>query len=212
MTPSRKSQSSPRNKTQTLLTTLKLTTTIGAVSLTLTGWALLSRVEAINAANSVPAASAAFSINAGSTRALASSPSMTADARPETVANADVSRAIAVATATSAPPTATPLSSVAVSGAGASPTASSTTPPTASPTTSPTATPTTAPTATPQPKFKLNIVQWVKTNAGDPVAVVRDNRGILWYVWGADVPRIEQGLRPQYQPQPVNRVGRTRRS
>lgn len=203
MTPSRKSHVSPRSNTKRLLTTLKLTTTIGAVSLTLTGWALLSRVEAINAASSAQAAPSAFSSNVGSAGALASSPPATADVRPETVANADVSR-VAVATATAASPTSTPLSSAAVSGIGASPTAS--------PTASLTATPTTAPTATPEPKFKLDIVQWVKTNAGDPVAVVRDNRGVLWYVWGADVPRIEQGLRPQYQPQPVNRVGRTRRS
>jgi hypothetical protein len=81
----------------------------------------------------------------------------------------------------------------------------------ATPTSSP-ATATPNPTSTPQPKFKLDIVQWVQTRAGDPVAVVRDNRGVLWFVWGPDVPRIEQGLAPKVQPQPVNRVARTRRS
>ena len=55
-------------------------------------------------------------------------------------------------------------------------------------------------------------MQWVQTNAGDPVAVVQDNSGTLWYVWGPDVPRIEQGLSPQYQPVPVNGVARSRHS
>ncbi len=197
MTPSRKSQSSPRNNAKTLLTTLKLTTTIGAVSLTLAGWALLSRVEAVNATNATQVASAGFASNAGSAAILTSPQAPATGVRPEVARNVAVSRPVAAATATSIPPTAAAFSSAATSEI---------------PTASPTATPTTAPTATPEPKIKLNIVQWVKTNAGDPVAVVRDNRGILWYVWGSDVPRIEQGLSPQYQPQPVNRVGRTRRS
>jgi hypothetical protein len=58
----------------------------------------------------------------------------------------------------------------------------------------------------------LNIVSWVQDVSGNPVAVVRDSRGNLWYVMGSDVPRIEQGLSPQYQPQPVRQVTRTRAS
>ena len=84
-------------------------------------------------------------------------------------------------------------------------------------------TPTATPGATPAPEanaasaattqtVKLDIVQWVTTNAGDPVAIVRDTRGVLWYVWGDDVPRIEQGQTPQYQPQPVNARARSRHS
>ena len=84
-------------------------------------------------------------------------------------------------------------------------------------------TPTATPDPTPAPEanaasaattqtVKLDIVQWVTTNAGDPVAIVRDTRGVLWYVWGDDVPRIEQGQTPQYQPQPVNARGRSRHS
>ena len=79
--------------------------------------------------------------------------------------------------------------------------------PTDVPTDVPTAVPTAAPTDTPEVKFKLDVVQWVQNQAGDNIAVVRDNQGILWYVWGDDVPRIEQGLSPQYQPVPVNQVG-----
>ena len=70
----------------------------------------------------------------------------------------------------------------------------------------PTDVPTVAPTATPEVKFKLDVVQWVQNQAGDNIAVVRDNQGVLWYVWGDDVPRIEQGLSPQYQPVPVNQI------
>ncbi len=62
------------------------------------------------------------------------------------------------------------------------------------------------------PVYKLDIVQWVQSNSGDPVAVVRDGSGVLWYVWGTDVPLIEQGRSPQFQPQPVNSSGRSRHS
>ncbi len=199
MTPTRKSHSSSRDASKTLLATLKLTTTVGAVSLTMAAWALLSQTEALNAANSAQTTTAAFTNNALSTRPEISS---LADMRLDTVRNA------ATATATDALPTTTPRTAAVKPEATTAPT----TLPTDLPTDLPTATPTTAPTATPEPKFKLDIVQWVKTNAGDPVAVVRDNRGVLWYVWGVDVPRIEQGLSPQYRPQPVNRVGRTRHS
>jgi hypothetical protein len=67
-------------------------------------------------------------------------------------------------------------------------------------------------TPTPQPANKLDIVQWVQDNAGDSVAVVRDNRGSLWYVMGSDVPRIEAGQQPIYQPQPVRTTTRSRAS
>ncbi len=69
-----------------------------------------------------------------------------------------------------------------------------------------------APTPTPQPVNQLDIVQWVQDNAGDQIAVVRDNRGTLWYVMGSDVPRIEAGQQPEYQPQPVRTTTRSRAS
>lgn len=75
-----------------------------------------------------------------------------------------------------------------------------------------TPTPLPSPTATPQPKIKLNVVQWVQDVQGNPVAVVQDRRGSLWYVMGSDVPRLEQGLSPQVQPQLVRMVTRTRAS
>jgi hypothetical protein len=70
----------------------------------------------------------------------------------------------------------------------------------------------TIPTPTPQPVNQLDIVQWVQDNAGDQIAVVRDNRGTLWYVMGSDVPRIEAGQQPIYQPQPVRTTTRSRAS
>jgi len=42
--------------------------------------------------------------------------------------------------------------------------------------------------------------------------VVRDRRGTLWYVMGSDVTRLEQGLSPLVQPQPVRITTRTRGS
>jgi len=71
--------------------------------------------------------------------------------------------------------------------------------------------PTPAPTAA-STGIKLDIRQWVQDVQGNQVAVVRDRRGTLWYVLGSDVPRIEQGLAPQVQPQPVQRVTRSRAS
>jgi len=68
------------------------------------------------------------------------------------------------------------------------------------------------PTPTPQAVNQLDIVQWVQDNAGDQIAVVRDNRGTLWYVMGSDVPRIEAGQQPQFQPQPVRATTRSRAS
>lgn len=79
--------------------------------------------------------------------------------------------------------------------------------------------PATSPTATAAPPqsvarktVTLNIVRWTSNTAGDPVAVVADRRGNLWYVMGSDVPRIEQGLQPQFQPQQVRTVTRSRAS
>jgi hypothetical protein len=64
----------------------------------------------------------------------------------------------------------------------------------------------------PKQVVRVHIVGWVQDSAGDPVAVVRDSRGTLWYVLGSDVPRLEQGLPPLVQPQPVQQVTRTRAS
>ena len=83
----------------------------------------------------------------------------------------------------------------------------------------PTATPTPSPVpsdpnqnSTQRQVVHLNIVSWVQDVNGNPVAIVRDSNGNLWYVMGSDVPRIEQGLSPQYQPQPVRQVTRSRAS
>jgi hypothetical protein len=85
--------------------------------------------------------------------------------------------------------------------------------PAAPPTPAPSATPSgRAQTSVPKQVIRLDVVAWVQDSAGDPVAVVRDSRGTLWYVLGSDVPRLEQGLAPQVQPQPVQRVTRSRAS
>ncbi len=167
---STESHSAKSSSAKALLSTLKMTTAVGAVSLSLAGWGLLARGEALTAVHSLPSASAQFA--------------SAAQAAPFTAG-----------AAMSAPTTQAAPSSPAPASAAALPTV-----------TAPAATPAAAPTIT------LDIRQWVQTASGDQVAVVRDNRGILWYVWGSDVPRIEQGLSPQYQPQPVNQVTRTRRS
>jgi hypothetical protein len=65
---------------------------------------------------------------------------------------------------------------------------------------------------TPQPVKKLDIVQWVNDTSGNPVAVVRDVRGTLWFVMGSDVPRLEQGQPPEFQPQLAQRTTRSRAS
>ncbi len=197
-----KTNRSNRENSKSLLSTLKLTTTIGAVSLTLAGWGLLSGADAFGASAVAQAAPESFSGSAPTALLTAAgqmplpmggAPSL--GIAPASLATA-TSRVVATATkvapaATTAPPTATGAP-VAQDAPAAAPTS------------------TVEPTAT--AKFKLDVVQWVKTQAGDPVAVVRDNRGVLWYVWGDDVPLIEQGLAPQYQPQPVNSVTRSRRS
>jgi hypothetical protein len=135
-----------RKETQTLLTTLKVTSVAGVLSLTLAGWGLLAQLDATPA-------QAAFTQQAAQVAAL-----------PESSTKIVNSKVL----------------------------------------------PTPAPTA--PPRIKLNIVQWVQDMQGNAVAVVRDRRGTLWYVLGSDVPRIEQGLAPQVQPQPVQMVTHSRAS
>jgi len=142
-----------RKETQTLLNTLKVTTIAGMLSLTLTGWGVLARVNATKQAG------------------------VALPADTKTVALVESTPA-ANPTSTAAPP--------------------------------PTATPAAQPVA--RKTIKLNIVQWTSNTAGAPVAVVADNQGGLWYVMGSDVPRIEQGLQPQFQPQQVRVVTRSRAS
>ncbi len=55
-------------------------------------------------------------------------------------------------------------------------------------------------------------MQWTQNSNAEQIAIVRDANGALWYVWGPDVDRIERGLDPAYQPQPVNATGRRRGS
>jgi hypothetical protein len=188
MTTPEKPKSTPRNDPKTLLTALKMTTTIGAVGLTLAGWGILSRAEVVTAAQPAQNSTAELAgATIGTNNALVES---VTGISPESVAAAKRPRATATATAAAK---------------------SATLPtPTPQPTSAPTAT--AEAVATPVVKFKLDIVQWVTTQAGDPVAVVRDNSGVLWYVWGDDVPRIEQGLDPEYQPQAVNSAARSRGS
>ncbi len=240
MTRSAKPQSSSKHgknhgNAKTLLSTLKFTTTLGAISLSLAGWALLSRVEAVNVAQAaqMPPAGSASAASVPSSSLFDSAAQIAPSRNPPAVAVASVTKLrvpssspaltsptstspapTPTAAATSAPtetppptPTDTALPPVAAAVA-ALPAPTATPMPTATPI--PTATPAPTPTAT--VKFKLDVVQWVQTNTGDRVAIVRDNRGVLWYVWGTDVPRIEQGLSPQYQPAPVNGVTRSRRS
>ena len=136
-----------RKETQTLLTTLKVTSVAGILSLNLAGWGLLAQLN-------TPPVQAAFSQQAEQQVAVL----------PETGTKIVNSKVL----------------------------------------------PTPAPTAS--PKTRLDIVQWVQDVQGNQVAVVRDRRGTLWYVLGSDVPRIEQGLAPQVQPQPVQMTTRSRAS
>ena len=148
-----------RKETQSLLTTVKLATTAGALSLTIAGWGFLAQLDSARAATNQPVAVVA---SAGTSR------------------NTGISSSISTGSTT--PPTPTPL-------------------------------PSTTQSATTQRVRHLDIVQWVQDVQGNSVAVVRDNRGSLWYVMGSDVPRLEQGLPPLVQPQLVQQVfGRTRAS
>ena len=184
-----------RNEAKTLLSALRWTTTVGAVSLTLAGWGLLSRAEALNAVLSDQSAASELAPSAAVALASNGSASVASAAAQLAINNtgstgSDTSAAIAWPTATAtAPATAT-----------AAPTATS----------APTATP--QPTATPVHVITLDVTQWVQDSDGNPWAVVQDNSGVLWYVWGPDVERIEQGLDPQVQPQPVNTTARSRGS
>lgn len=189
-----------RNDSKTLLSTLKWTTAIGAVSLTLAGWGLLSQAEALNASADQSAAELA---GAGSTAALA-----VAAAPADTAAFGIVPGAISEAVR------ATPTTATKVAAAAALPTATATAPATATsaPTATTPATATPAATATPEKLYTLDVVQWTQNANGEEIAVVRDANGTLWYVWGPDVDRIERGLDPQYQPQPVNATSRSRGS
>jgi len=138
-----------RKETQILLTTLKMATTAGALSLTIGGWSLLAQLETLNIAQAAA--------NQPQPVAMVVTAPDSAVSRPNSVA----------ATATPAPA---------------------------------------------RQKISLDIVQWVQDVSGNPVAVIRDNRGSLWYVMGSDVPRLEQGLSPLVQPQLVQTTARTRAS
>lgn len=148
-----------RKETQTLLSTLKMASAAGALSLTLAGWGILAQLDATTA------------------QAAASQKTTLVAALPAAT-NTSLNN-------TQVLPTPTPTANAQVL-------------------------PTPAPTA--RPVIKLDIVQWVQDVQGDQVAVVRDRRGNLWYVLGSDVPRIEQGLSPLVQPQPVQMTTSSRAS
>ena len=131
-----------RKETETLLTTLKTTTAVGVLSLTIAGWSLLAWADMRQTAQDA--------------------------LRPP-----DTKQVIA-AQPSPTPGSATDSARRAATG--------------------------------------LDIVQWTRDTAGDPIAIVMDNRGNLWYVMGSDVPRIEQGLQPQFRPQPVRVTTRSRSS
>lgn len=186
-----------RNDVKMRLAALKLTTTVGAVSLTLAGWGLLSFTEATTLAASQPSEAFVSAAPGNVAAAFAEPARPNVFAAPTRSVAAQESSALVKGRPVAAKSTSTPEATstpTTVAEAVATPTA------------------TAAPTAEPTVLFKLDVVQWVQTQAGDPVAVVRDNRGTLWYVWGTDVPLIEQGLAPTIQPQPVNGRGRTRGS
>ena len=187
-----------RNDTKTLLATLRWTTAIGAVSLTLAGWGLLSQAEALNAAKiDASAAAEVAGSSAGAVLALATSATDNSAASSITAITASAASAASAATATPAAaaillPTPTPA-----------PAATATA----------TAVPATAtPTAAPAKLYTLDVVQWVQNSSGEQWALVKDAAGTLWYIYGPDVERMEYGLEPEYQPQPANVTGTTRGS
>lgn len=202
MTQPLKPRVSSSNDAKGLLSALRMTTTVGALSLTLAGWGLLARVDALAAAQT-PQDSSTGLLGVAPAAALPTALPVSG-ASSTTGSTLGLARAAAVSAARARP---TAQASLPIA-AATLPIAAATS--TAAPTAAPTDTP--APTATPQTTIKLDVVQWVQTRAGDPVAVVRDRRNVLWYVWGPDVERIEQGLTPQYDPQPVDSVTRTRQS
>lgn len=181
MTSSKRSQSRSRQGAKSLLSTLKMTTAIGAVGLTLAGWGALAQAEAATAAQ-------------------------LSQGVPDTFTKPVIAGSVSVAS----------LAGTAENGIELARPKN---------VTAPTETPIAAPTGTisvvavqhtkvdaADAQIKLDVVQWVKSTAGDSVAVVRDDRGVLWYVWGSDVPLIEQGLSPQISPRLVNSRGRSRHS
>ena len=195
-----------RNDSKTLLSTLKWTTAIGAVSLTLAGWGLLSQAEALNATVDQNAAELA---GANTTAALA-----VAAAPADTTSFGIVPGTITEAVRATATTSVTPAATTKANAAAALPTATATVPATATPaaTATPSATATPAATATPEKLYTLDVVQWTQNANGEEIAIVRDANGTLWYVWGPDVDRIERGLDPEYQPQAVNATSRSRGS
>jgi len=188
-----------RNDSKTLLTSLKLTATVGAVSLTLAGWGLLSAAEARNATVD-PLPSTAFLSAAPAVAASQPTNEVASIAQSLPVQNLAENTVQPVAPVDSAGNTSTVPTVTAEPLVAAEPTA------TAEPT------PTPAPTATPEVLFTLDIVQWTESQTGEPMAVVQDENGTLWYVLGTDIPLIEQGLEPAMEPQPVNSRGRSRGS
>ena len=179
---SQQGRTKPRSDAKSLMRSLQVTTAVGAVSLTLAGWGWMSQVEASNAAQLAQDAATKLALT---------------------------DTGMSVPIANRAATLALPQASTGATRQSA-PTSTTVAPTVIAPT--PTATPDAGTASATTQTVKLDIVQWVKTNAGDPVAIVRDARGVLWYVWGDDVPRIEQGQTPQYQPQPVNARGRSRHS
>jgi hypothetical protein len=180
------------SEAKAMLATLRMTAAVGAVGLTLAGWGMLARASSIAPAE-VQNNTASFSGSAAGLVAAAQASATTAvlPATNTAVGNVD--------TASTATETATETGRATEAGAQAV-------------LVLPTATPAPVATATPAPQVQVNVVEWVATRAGDPVAVVQDTAGVLWYVWGPDVTRIEQGLEPEYAPQAVNAVARSRAS
>jgi hypothetical protein len=195
-----------RNDSKTLLSTLKWTTAIGAVSLTLAGWGLLSQAEALNATVDQNAAELT-GVNTTAALAVAAAP---ADTTSFGIVPGTITETVRATATTSAKPSATSTANAAA----ALPTATATVPATATPaaTATPSATATAATTATPEKLYTLDIVQWTQNANSEEIAIVRDANGTLWYVWGPDVDRIERGLDPEYQPQAVNATSRSRGS
>ncbi len=184
---------------KSLLAVLRMTTAVGAIGLTLAGWGLLARAASVAEAADVQASVQSFS---GSAAAL--------------LADNAVPSATPLPAPTAVPTVAAPLGA-STGGKSAHKVAALL--PTSTPSPAATAVPATAAvpaseaaTATPARVVTLDVIQWVRTRSGDPVAVVQDKAGVLWYVWGPDVDRIEQGLEPEYPPQAVNAVARSRAS
>ena len=209
-----------RQDPKTTLTMLKWTTGLSAVALTLAGWGLLARAETVNAAAATgldQTAPASLTLDSAASAKLAALGGLgQARGAAGLIASAPAGRVCSIGCWIRCR-AGDPNAGRRHGSAQLRP------PPTARRLRRPTyrpayrltfrrLSPTPAPTATPEVKFKLDVVQWVQNQAGDMIAVVRDNQGILWYVWGDDVPRIEQGLSPQYQPVPVNQSGRSRHS